>query len=127
MNSISKSNQKRAGAKSLGLLINVSKEKTPISKDSSGKIIQYKIALKTKVEIIDINQDKKILDVLQPEYALRLNGNISFYKNIFDKIDKVNLDEEDILDRLIGSGWSLSLRKAPLYCPEWPARNSMGP
>ena len=47
-----------------------------------------------------IAQDKKILDVLQPEYALRLNGNISFYKNIFDKIDKVNLNEEDILDRL---------------------------
>ncbi|MBA1337626.1 MAG: hypothetical protein FD545_000255 [Pelagibacterales bacterium] len=62
LNSISKSNQKRAGAKSLGLLINVSKEKSPISKDSSGKIIQYKIALKTKVEIIDINKDKKILD-----------------------------------------------------------------
>ena len=34
-----------------------------------------------------LTQDKKILDVLQPEYAMRLNGNISFYKNAFDKID----------------------------------------
>ena len=47
-----------------------------------------------------LTQDKKILDVLQPEYAMRLNGNISFYKNAFDKIDLNHLNEEDILDAL---------------------------
>lgn len=47
-----------------------------------------------------LSNDQKILDILQPEYAMRLNGNISFYKNAFDKIDLYNLNEENILDTL---------------------------
>ena len=47
-----------------------------------------------------LTQDKKILDILQPEYAMRLNGNISFYKNTFSKIDIHKLNEEEILNTL---------------------------
>ena len=43
-----------------------------------------------------LTQDKKILDILQPGYAMRLNGNISFYKNTFSKIDIHKLNEEEI-------------------------------
>ena len=32
-----------------------------------------------------LSKDIKLLEVIQPEYAVRLNGNISFYKNIFEK------------------------------------------
>ena len=62
MHSISKSNEKNSETQSLNFLINAAKEKTAVSKDSSGKIIQYKITLKTEIEILDVNKNKKILD-----------------------------------------------------------------
>ena len=34
-----------------------------------------------------LSKDIRLLEVIQPEYAVRLNGNISFYKNIFEKIN----------------------------------------
>ena len=34
-----------------------------------------------------VTENVKILDILQPEYAVRLNGNISFYKIMFHHID----------------------------------------
>ena len=47
-----------------------------------------------------VTENVKILDILQPDYAVRLNGNISFYKIMFDKI-KINiLNEEELLDAL---------------------------
>ena len=45
-----------------------------------------------------LSKDIKLLDVIQPEYAVRLNGNISFYKNFFEKINYDNLDTEDLLN-----------------------------
>ena len=45
-----------------------------------------------------LSKDIKLLEVIQPEYAVRLNGNISFYKNIFEKIDFGNLDTESMLN-----------------------------
>ncbi|MDC0247974.1 hypothetical protein OAK00_02350 [Pelagibacteraceae bacterium] len=62
LHSISKSNEKNSEIQSLNFLINAAKEKTAVSKDSSGKIIQYKITLKTEIEILDVNKNKKILD-----------------------------------------------------------------
>ena len=41
-------------------------------------------------------KDEKLLDILQPEYAMRLNGNITFYKNSFDRLN-VNVKEEEFL------------------------------
>ena len=47
-----------------------------------------------------VTENIKILDILQPEYAVRLNGNISFYKIMFDKININILNEEELLDAL---------------------------
>ena len=45
-------------------------------------------------------KDEKLLDILQPEYAMRLNGNITFYKNSFDKLNISLKDEESLLNSL---------------------------
>ena len=47
-----------------------------------------------------VSDDFKILQVLQPEFAIRLNGNITYYKNVLDKIDLNIVDEEALLDTL---------------------------
>ena len=47
-----------------------------------------------------ISEDIKLLDILDPDYAMRLNGNITFYQNTFDKIDINISDEETVLDNL---------------------------
>ena len=47
-----------------------------------------------------VKEDVKILAILQPEYAIRLNGNITYYKNILDKINVNIIDEEALLDTL---------------------------
>ena len=46
----------------LDLLINISKEKNPTAKDSSGKTLEYKITLKTKILINDFTTGKKLLN-----------------------------------------------------------------
>ena len=46
-------------------------------------------------------KDEKLLDILQPEYAMRLNGNITFYKNSFDKLNISLEDEQTLLNSLI--------------------------
>src|SRR6056300_386100 len=45
-------------------------------------------------------KDEKLLDILQPEYAMRLNGNITFYKNSFDRLNVNVKDEESLLNSL---------------------------
>ena len=42
----------------------------------------------------------KLLEVIQPEYAIRLNGNISYYKNSFEKLDLQNYETEGMLNAL---------------------------
>ena len=59
---ISKSKKVNSNTKSLNLLINISKTKSATSKDSAGKILEYKIDLNTKIEITDSITSKKLLD-----------------------------------------------------------------
>ena len=47
-----------------------------------------------------LSRDQKLLEVIQPEYAIRLNGNIFYYKNLFEKINFNNFDTETMLDTL---------------------------
>ena len=47
-----------------------------------------------------LSRDIKLLEVIQPEYAIRLNGNISYYKNSFEKLDLQNQDTEGMLNAL---------------------------
>ena len=49
-------------ARNIGLLIKVSKDKKATSKDSAGKILEYKITLNTEVKVTDSITDDKILN-----------------------------------------------------------------
>ena len=58
--SLSKNNEQNI--KNLNFSINVSKDKISTSKDSSGKALEYKISLSTKIEINDFASGEKILN-----------------------------------------------------------------
>ena len=45
-------------------------------------------------------KDEKLLEILDPYYNIKLNGNIKIYKNAFDKIRYSLDDEENILIKL---------------------------
>ena len=62
LSSLSKSKKINPDTKNLDLLINVTKTKRTTSKDSSGKILEYKINLNTKIKITDFITGKKLLD-----------------------------------------------------------------
>ena len=59
---ISKSTKDDQNVKHIDLLIKVSKDNNATSKNSAGKILEYKITLNTKVEIKDFVTDNEILD-----------------------------------------------------------------
>ena len=60
--SLSKSNKDNRNIKSVVLVIEVSKDKKATSKDSAGKILQYKITLNTNVKVTDFVTKDKILN-----------------------------------------------------------------
>ena len=62
LSSLSKSKKINPDTKNLDLLINVTKTKRTTSKDSSGKILEYKINLNTKIKITDFITGKKLLE-----------------------------------------------------------------
>ena len=53
LHDISKNNKNNQDAKNIELFINVTKTKDSTSKDTSGKILEYKITLNVEVEIQD--------------------------------------------------------------------------
>tara|TARA_B100001996_G_scaffold355268_1_gene317739 strand:- start:758 stop:1252 length:495 start_codon:yes stop_codon:yes gene_type:complete len=59
---LSKSNDDIKNLKSLKLLIDSSKNKESTSKDSAGKILEYRIAVTIKVKIIDSLTENQILN-----------------------------------------------------------------
>ena len=59
---LSKSKNNEQNIRNIKLIINVKKTKSATSKDSSGKILEYKISLNTKVEAKDYITDKSILN-----------------------------------------------------------------
>ena len=59
---LSKSNDDIKNSKSLKLLIDSSKNKESTSKDSAGKILEYRIAITIKVKIIDGLTENQILN-----------------------------------------------------------------
>ena len=95
---LSRSNKKTSETKNIYLLINISKEKNATAKDSTGKILGYKINLNTKLEAIDYVTNKSILEQdfnsssnykIQSRYSesLALEG-----KTINDLIEKTYQD-----------------------------------
>ena len=61
LNNLSKSQKDNANSRPISIIINTTKNKKEASKDSAGKILEYKITLNTKVEINDYQTNSKIL------------------------------------------------------------------
>ena len=63
LNKLTTSNKKNnSNIKVVDILINASKDKNATSKDSSGKILEYRITLNTKIIVTDTIDESKILD-----------------------------------------------------------------
>ena len=62
LSNLSKSKKVNSDTKNFDLLVNVTKTKSATTKDSSGKILEYKINLNTKIKITDFITGKKVLD-----------------------------------------------------------------
>ena len=62
LHSSSKSRKDDQNLRSIDLIIKVSKDKNSTVKDSAGKILEYKISLKTEVKVKDFITDKNILN-----------------------------------------------------------------
>ena len=62
LHDISKNNKNNQDAKNIELFINVTKTKDSTSKDTSGKILEYKITLNVEVEIQDFITSDEILN-----------------------------------------------------------------
>ena len=96
LSGLSKSKKVDSNTKSLDLLINVSKTKNATSKDSSGKILEYKIDLNTKVNITDFITGKKLLD---RNFSSSLNYKIQ--DQYSDTIKLENKTIEDLLNKTL--------------------------
>ena len=60
--SLSKSKKDDQNLRNIDLIIKVSKDKTATVKDGAGKILEYKITLKTDIKVTDFLTKDKILD-----------------------------------------------------------------
>ena len=92
LSNLSKSKKVNPDTKNLDLLINVSKTKSTTSKNSSGKILEYKINLDTKIKITDFITGKKLLDQ-------NFNSSLN-YKTQDQYSDTIKL-ENQIIENLI--------------------------
>ena len=86
--SISKSKKDDQNSRSVDLVIKVSKDKNVTTKDSAGKILQYKITLNTDVKVTDFITKDKILN------QIFISSSIYRVQNKFS--DTVNLENQTI-------------------------------
>ena len=84
----SKSNSNDPNIKNVEILINVNKTKKSATKNSAGKILEYKISLNTKVEVTNIETSKIILN---KNFISSLN-----YKVQSQYSDTINLENKTI-------------------------------
>ena len=85
---LSRSNKNNDDRRNISILIDISKTKKAISKDSSGKILEYKVTLNTKIEINDYLTDVQILN---QNFISSLN-----YKSQNEYSDTVKLENQSI-------------------------------
>ena len=62
LKNLSSTKKKTKNYKSLDFLINITKDKSPTSKDTAGKVLEYKIILNAQITVIDFVTDKTILE-----------------------------------------------------------------
>ena len=102
--SISKSKKDDQNSRSVDLVIKVSKDKNVTTKDSAGKILQYKITLNTDVKVTDfITKDKILNQIFTSSLTYKVQDNYS---------DTVNLENRSIEDLLNKTYQELVVRLA---------------
>ena len=90
--SISKSTKNDQNVRNIDLLINISKDKSVTSKDSAGKILEYKITLNSEIQIIDVISKEKILNqIFVSSLTYKIQDNYS---------DTINLEKQTITNLL---------------------------
>ena len=85
---LSKSKKNDQSLRNIDLVIKVSKDKNVTTKDSAGKILQYKITLNTDVKVTDFITKDKILN------QIFISSSIYRVQNKFS--DTVNLENQTI-------------------------------
>ena len=101
LNNLTKSNDE-GDVKSIYLEIKVIKEKTPTSKNSAGKILEYRI---------NLNTDVLVLDYLTKNTLMNQNFNSSFSYKVQDQYSETIKMEDKALNNLINKTYKDLLLK----------------
>ena len=92
--SLSKSKKDDQNLRSVDLVIKVSKDKNVTTKDSAGKILQYKITLNTDIKVTDfITKDKILNQIFVSSLTYKVQDKYS------DTVDLENRSIEDLLNK----------------------------
>ena len=92
--SLSKSKKDDQNLRSVDLVIKVSKDKNVTTKDSAGKILQYKITLNTDIKVTDfITKDKILNQIFVSSLTYKVQDKYS------DTVDLENRSIENLLNK----------------------------
>ena len=92
--SLSKSKKDNQNLRSVDLVIKVSKDKNVTTKNSTGKILQYKITLNTDIKVTDfITKDKILNQIFVSSLTYKVQDKYS------DTVDLENRSIEDLLNK----------------------------
>ena len=92
--SLSKSKKDDQNLRRVDLVIKVSKDKNVTTKDSAGKILQYKITLNTDIKVTDfITKDKILNQIFVSSLTYKVQDKYS------DTVDLENKSIEDLLNK----------------------------
>ena len=92
--SLSKSKKDDQSLRRVDLVIKVSKDKNATTKDSAGKILQYKITLNTDIKVTDfITKDKILNQIFVSSLTYKVQDKYS------DTVDLENRSIEDLLNK----------------------------
>ncbi len=92
--SLSKSKKDDQNLRRVDLVIKVSKDKNVTTKDSAGKILQYKITLNTDIKVTDfITKDKILNQIFVSSLIYKVQDKYS------DTVDLENRSIEDLLNK----------------------------
>ena len=92
--SLSKSKKDDQNLRRVDLVIKVSKDKNVTTKDSAGKILQYKITLNTDIKVTDfITKDKILNQIFVSSLTYKVQDKYS------DTVDLENRSIEDLLNK----------------------------
>ena len=94
LHALSKSKDSDQHLRNFDLIIKVSKNKKATTKDSAGKILEYKITLNTDIKIKDITTNDMILNQI---FASSLTYKVQ--KKYFDTVNLENKTIENLLEK----------------------------